>query len=86
MHSSLPYLGGGSPWTETPPGQRPPGQRPLDRDPIDRDPPLQRPPRQEVTSYIDPRRQTNVSEDITLPQTSFAGGKYKVLKHFSNLS
>ena len=31
--------------------------------------------RQEVTSYRDPSGQTNTSENITLPQNSFAGGK-----------
>ena len=37
-------------------------------------PPWQKPPEQEVTSYRDPCGQTNASENITLPQTSFAGG------------
>ena len=69
---------------ETHPGQTPPTP--------DRDPPkehvteTQTPPkengtraaRQEVTSYRDPPvdRMTDMCKNITLPQTSFAGGKY----------
>ena len=58
--------------TETlPPGQRPPaGQTSLDRDPpvqrpLDREPPGQRPP---------VNRMTDTCKNITLLQTSFAGG------------
>ena len=67
-------------WTETP-GQRPPEGTWDQR---------QRPPggtweqaaRQEVTSYRDPpvNRMTHTSENITLPQTSFAGGNKCVVE------
>ena len=52
-------------WTETT----------LDRDPLDRDPEI----RLEATwdqRQRGPYGQTNASENITLPQTSFAGGNY----------
>ena len=52
-------------WTETP----------LDRDPSEGT--WDQAARQEVTSYRDPtvNRMTDASKNITLPQTSFAGGK-----------
>ena len=78
-HSSL-YRGGSAsggclwqrpPWTKTP--QKEHGIN-------DRDPPegtWDRAARQEVTSYIDPIwTDRDTCENITLPQTSFAGGNY----------
>ena len=70
---------------QRPPEQRPPGQRSLEGNmrPKDRDPIKEtwdQSARQEVTSYRDHHpqpmtRMTHASEIITLPQTSFAGGK-----------
>ena len=36
--------------------------------------------KQEMTSYIDPHGGTDTCENITLPQTSFAGDNYAVFK------
>ena len=91
---SLPHgasLSGGPPCTDTP-GRDPPGQRPQTETPLaetwDQ---RQRPAwegiwdqavRQEVTLYRDPLpsmdRMTDMCKNITLPQTSFAGGKYVI--------
>ena len=60
------------PQTETPPGQRPPGEGTWDQA-----------ARQEVTSYSPPCSEwlAHASENITLPQTSFAGGNKHYVKY-----
>ena len=58
---SLPYGGGSLDRDST-----------LDRDPLDRAPPGQRPPQQR---RIPPWKDKNTCGNITLPLTSFAGGK-----------
>ena len=76
-----------SPGQSPPPGQslpfnrEPPGQRPLEqRRPPDRAPPGQSPPWTETPPDRDPQtdtplnRMTHGCKNITLPQTSFAGG------------
>ena len=75
MHSSRMRTTRSLPSDRDPPGQRPPGQRP----------PGQRPPCH-VTSDAcwdrDPptmNRMTQRFKNITLPQTSFAGGKMLIL-------
>ena len=69
----------GDPLDIDPPKQRPPGRNMA--------PGTEKPPegtwdqaaRQEVTSYRDlPCGQTDTCKNITLPQTSFADGNYKV--------
>ena len=75
MHTARFSDSGGSPYRDTP-GQRPPegtwdqGQRPPLEGTWDQT------ARQEVTSYRDPPPcgQTDTCENITLPQTLFAGG------------
>ena len=75
--------------TETLPGQRPPDRDPLDGDPPGQRPhwtetPVQRPPWTDPlvkwpvmhAGTETPRGQTNTCENITLPQTSFAGSTY----------
>ena len=65
---SLPYRG--SPW-QKPLGQRPPHWTEIT---LDRDHPW--PDRSDIVQKP-PLGQTNTSENITLPQTSFAGGNKK---------
>ena len=64
----------GPPWTKTPWTETQ-----LDKDHLDRDPPGQRPPSGRRTLDRDRdspvNRLTNASKNITLPQTSFTGGK-----------
>ena len=76
-----------TPWTETPPVGRPPQQADPSRRrhacAMNKGPGAEtalegtcdQAARQEVTSYRDPGGQTKTSENITLPQNSFAGGK-----------
>ena len=71
--SSLPYVRGGSPSTQTQPDRDSPGQRPPspDRDPLDRAPPVDKPPwtGSDIIQRL-PCGQIDACKNITLPQTS----------------
>ena len=80
------YCMGGSPW-QRPPGHRSPRQRPSwtetpwtetpwTENPLDRDPPVMWPVMHAGTETPPVNRMTHRCKNITLPQTSFPGGKY----------
>ena len=64
-----PFQDQAPPWTRHPPRSRPPS-------PGTGTPPTRHPPEQEPPKPGTPRGQTHACKHITLPQTSFASGKY----------